>query len=527
MGLKTKTVKLKWSPSNKKHYESLGYVYTKIGDEFEVKVEDLTKGSQAKIECSCDNCKKPLIWEYSAYIKYVKENEKTYCRNCAKKLYGGEKARKTRLKNGKSFYDWCIENNRQDVLDRWDYELNDCSPKDINCYTRKKIWFKCNRHSEHKSELKNVQGFVIGQEGSMSCKQCNSFAQWCADNGRQDVLDRWDYELNDCSPSEISYASNISKWFKCIIHEEHKSELKAISRLTCGNQEGSIECNQCNSIAQYILDNFPNKKLEEVWDYENNGDLDPWEISRGCHIKIWIKCQEKDYHGSYEITSYWFCKGIRCSFCDGKKVHPLDSLGQYIIDNYEEEFLWNIWSDKNDISPFEIGIHSNKKVWWNCPDDKHESFKRDCSSSVMYEFRCPKCSEEKEESIIEEKTRLYLEELGYEVKTEHNCTIRPINPKTSRPLPFDNEIVLENEKHLIIEVHGSQHYDYHFFMVRKKITKKEAEKELHYQQVKDRYKRIKCIQAGYEYLEIPYTAFNKEDTYIKLIDNKIKEILDK
>ena len=23
-----------------------------------------------------------------------------------------------------SFYDWCIENNRQDLLDRWDYDLN-------------------------------------------------------------------------------------------------------------------------------------------------------------------------------------------------------------------------------------------------------------------------------------------------------------------------------------------------------------------------------------------------------------------
>ena len=41
----TKTVKVKWNPKTRKHYESLGYEYTKIGDEFEVKVDDLTKGS--------------------------------------------------------------------------------------------------------------------------------------------------------------------------------------------------------------------------------------------------------------------------------------------------------------------------------------------------------------------------------------------------------------------------------------------------------------------------------------------------
>ena len=80
---------------------------------------------------------------------------------------------------------------------------------------------------------------------------------------------------------------------------------------------------------------------------------------------------------------------------------------------------------------------------------------------------------------------------------------------------------------MIIEVHGEQHYYRHFYMTIKKMTKEKAEKELHYQQVKDRYKRIKCIQAGYEYLEIPYTAFDKKETYKKLIDNKIKNILDK
>ena len=122
---------------------------------------------------------------------------------------------------------------------------------------------------------------------------------------------------------------------------------------------------------------------------------------------------------------------------------------------------------------------------------------------------------------------MYLEELGYKVLTEHECSIKLTNPKTGRPLPFDNEILLENGKHLIIEVHGGQHYDYHFYMTKKKITKEEAEKELYYQQVKDRYKRIKCIQSGYEYLEIPYNSIKDSDKYKILIKDKIKEIISK
>ena len=448
MGLESKTAKVKWNARNKKYYKSLGYVFTKMGDEFEIKIEDLTKGSNVKVEISCDCCKKPLIWSYQDYNKQVKEDGKTYCNKCAIKLYGGENSRKVRLKNGKSFYKWCIENNRQDILNRWDYELNDCSPKDVSYSTAILIWFKCDKHPEHKSELKRLNDFTSGYEGS-------------------------------------------------------------------------VDCIQCNSIAQYILDNFPNKKLEEVWDYEKNGDLDPWGINKGTDRKIWIICQEKDYHGSYETTPDVFSRNIRCSFCAGKKVvHPLDSLGQYVIDNYGEEFLWDIWSDKNDISPFETSIHSNKKVWWNCPDNKHEPFERSCNESERYEFRCSKCSEERKVSTIEEKVKAYLEELGYKVLTEHNCTIRPINPKTKNPLPFDNEIILENGKHLIIEVHGKQHYKIDGLYIKTK-------EDLHQRKLYDRYKRIKCIQAGYEYLEIPHTTFDKKETYKLVIKEKVKEILSK
>ena len=107
---------------------------------------------------------------------------------------------------------------------------------------------------------------------------------------------------------------------------------------------------------------------------------------------------------------------------------------------------------------------------------------------------------------------------------EHSCTIVPKNPKTKMPLPFDNEI---KELKLIIEVHGSQHYTLDFIKNINKCSKEEALKLLHYQQLKDRYKRMYAIQSMYEYLEIPYTTFNSEDTYKKLIDNKIDEILNK
>ena len=176
MSLITKTVKVKWHSRNKKHFENLGYVYTKIGDEFEVKVEHLTKGSEVKVNCICDGCGCELDWMYKDYIKCVKKDETTYCRKCSNILYGKQKEIKTKLKNSKSFAQWCVENNRQDIINRWDYELNGCKPNEICYNSNLKYWFKCDKNPKHKSELKNISSFTKGYEGSIECNQCNSFA---------------------------------------------------------------------------------------------------------------------------------------------------------------------------------------------------------------------------------------------------------------------------------------------------------------------------------------------------------------
>ena len=335
------------------------------------------------------------------------------------------------------------------------------------------------------------------------------------------MIDRWDYELNNCKPNEICYSSSSKKyWFKCDKHPEHKSELKRIAVFTQG-KNSSIECNQCNSLAQWMLDN--NLKIEDYWDYNKN-TISPWDISYGSETKVWIKCREKDYHGSYKVTTSNFITGKRCPYCSGRKIHPKDSLGQYIIYCNSEEFLWKIWSDKNNKSPFEYTPQSMKEVWWKCADDKHEEYKRSCNSSYAKDFRCPQCSQERKESFGEEKVRLYLEELGYNTLHEHDCTVRPFNPRTKMPLPYDNEIIIDNGEHLLIEVHGDQHYNCRFYKTINKCSQEEAEQYLHERKLYDRYKRIYAIQHRYHYLEIPYTTFNKQETYKKLIDNKINEI---
>ena len=289
-----------------------------------------------------------------------------------------------------TFKQWCLNNNKQDVLSRWDYELNDYNPSEISYGSGEKYYFKCSR-GIHESELKKISAFTSGQEGSVRCNQCNSFKQWCLDNNKEDVLNRWDYSLNDCKPNKISYSTHKNYYFKCP-KGIHKSELKNINHFTTG-YEGSIKCNACNSFAQWGLDNLGEDFLEKYWDYEKN-TVDPWEINKGSNKhKVWIYCQEKDYHGSYDVTCSSFILGGRCSYCRGiSKVHPKDSFAQYLIDTYENNALKLYWDyNKNIIDPWKISRCSNHDIHIFCQEkDYHGSYPTKCDIFIRG-VRCPFC----------------------------------------------------------------------------------------------------------------------------------------
>jgi len=301
-------------------------------------------------------------------------------------------------------------------------------------------WSKCDCG---KITNKSASTSDLKSNNTKSCGLCFTFEEWCIENDRQDVLDRWDYILNKLKPSEISYKSSKKYWFKCLNNKEHKSELRQINVIII-NKDYNIICTECNSFAQWGIDNLGSDFLDKYWSDKNT--LNPWEISYRNNKYIWINCVDVKYHDTYKCRPVTFVKG----------------------------------------------------------------------------HRCPSCSQERNESFLQEKIRLYLEELNYKLLHERSCSILPINPKTNYILPFDNEI---EELKLIVEVHGEQHYkvtNYSKMTAKKNNTT--PNQELHYQQLKDRYKRIKAKQQGYEFLEIPYWTDDDDKTWKKLINDKIKEI---
>jgi len=446
----TTEVEVKLVGTSVKRYESLGYIIPRAknsigkmtiekGAKIKVKVEDLSVGSHTLVfvKCDCKDCTTPIIKpiKWQDYLKGVKDDGNYYCNKCSLYLFGTKKAMKTKLSKSISFYAWCLEHNFEEVINRWDLELNNgIKPSEISFKTKKKYWFKCPK-GIHNSELQTIVGFTDGQIGSINCNACNSFGQWGIENICEDFLEKyWDYNLND---------------------------------------------------------------------------IDPFSISYGSSKKVWVKCLKIDYHGSSNIECKSFVSGTRCSYCGNHKVHPMESLGILFPE------VLNIWSDKNNKTPYEYTHHSGQEVWWKCPDGKHEDYFRSVCHSNIQGFRCPLCVRERKESILQEKVRRYLETFNCKILHEYGCTIECINPKTRHILPYDNEI---KDYKLIIEVNGSQHYK------ENSGTWFSKNFDLHKIQLHDRYKRLYARSCTYNYLEIPYWTDNKKEEYKKLIDDKILEI---
>ena len=464
----------------------------------------------------------------------------------------------------KSFYDWCIENGKEEWLALWDYEKNGCSPKDIGYGSIKKYYFKCPK-GLHDSEEKNINSLTTGNT-EFKCKYCNSFEQWCIENEKEDWLELWDYELNDCTPKDISYGTQKKYYFKCP-RGLHDSELKRISDLTNGRTE--FKCNSCNSFEQWCIENEKEDWLA-LWDYKLNG-CTPKDVSYSSNKKYYFKCP-KGLHDSEEKRIADLTTGnteFKCKYCNSfgqwcidnnetellnlwdyklNKCTPKDisyrsnekyyfkcprglhdselkrisdltngrtelicnscnSFAQYLIDNYGEDALEKYWNYKKNgnLNPFKISRASTKKVWIKCQkDETHDSYFVNCYSFTSGNVRCPICKE----SHGERKIREYLRKNNIEFIPQK--TFPKLLGTGNRLLSYDFYVPFKN---LLVEFQGIQHYEPRDFNSK---DMKQAEKNFEIQQEHDRRKREYAQQNNIDLLEISYIQ-----------EDDIEEILDK
>lgn len=406
-----------------------------------------------------------------------------------------------------SFFDWCISNDYNYMLDRWDYEKNTTSPKDIYYSSSKKFYFTC-ENGQHESELHRLSD-VAKHRKLPGCSVCQSFGVWCEHNNRLDLIKRWDYSKNTISPYEISISSTKKQYFLCPrgIHESESKDLNNIRK-----QYGSCLCQKCNSIGQYGIDNIDPAFESKYWSIKNT--ISPLLINKNSTKKIWIKCNKTDYHPDYEISTVNFYKGERCPYCRGFKVCYEDSIaakyGQVV----------SLWSDINDTLPSEYTSGQLKKVWWKCENNIHQDYKKPIYYAVKNGFLCPKCIRENRESYLQTKVRMFLESQFTEVLHEYDCNLKPINTKTGHILPYDNEIP---EIKMIVETNGPQHYSVKPFIDIFRENEKTPEESFMQRKELDLFKKQYAVNNGYTFVEIPYWTDNNKESWKKILIDAISK----
>ena len=265
MSLISKTAIIKWNARYKEYYISKGYNFTKMGDEFEVRVEDLTKGSHALVKIQCDVCGKILNDQtWFNYTRLIDENN--YCCNeCLSRQSNNKKKNENEVKYNRSFYQWCYNNltkyEADIIIKRWDYDLNvdkygnKLTPKDVSYgsqgFNRKGYWFKCLDCQEHKSEQKQLSSFTNKHKKSVLCNQCNS--------------------ISNTNPELMVYLVNKEDGIKNSRGSKNKIPMTCPN---CGNKKNmsindlrrqGFGCNKCSdhlSYSEKFLGNF----LEQVLD---------------------------------------------------------------------------------------------------------------------------------------------------------------------------------------------------------------------------------------------------------------------
>lgn len=308
----------------------------------------------------------------------------------------------------------------------------------------------------------DVELYSFARGNKSKCNYCcnsyeNSFAYHIQVELGESLNKYWNWEKNTVNPYLIN--KNINKkdkkiWIYCDKVDYH-NDLGGYETTPYAFTTGG-RCPYCHnfkvhpkdSFAQYGIDILGKDFLDKYW--SNKNTINPWNIKPHSDEKVWILCQEKDYHndeGGYEIRCDHFNKGVRCTYCGSNgKIHPKDSFGAL----YPEKAKY--WSENNDKSPYEVASHTHDKYNFIC-EKCGEEFERNMMviSRSNVGIVCNNCNS----SVLEKNTSKILDK--YNVKYYREYIFNDLMGVGNNNLRFDFYLPDYN---LLIECQGVQHKEW-------------------------------------------------------------------
>ena len=283
----------------------------------------------------------------------------------------------------KSFYDYCIENNRLDLLAQWCTEQNSpLSPKTVAPRSANKVWWRCEKGHEW-------QASIITRSRGTSCPVCANKKIIVGENdlatAHPELARQWHQALNGAlTPEMISPGSNKKVWWQCEKGHEWQASVVTRSRGTgcpvCANKKIIVGEND-------LASKFP--EIAAQWHPTKNGDLTPDKVAPfSSKQKVWWRCElGHDYLATILSRT---AHNTGCPYCSGRKVlanfNDLATKDPMLATQWHQELNGNL-------TPEMVSPGSKQKVWWRC--EKGHEWQTAVFTRSRQGAGCPVCANKK------------------------------------------------------------------------------------------------------------------------------------
>ena len=256
-------------------------------------------------------------------------------------------------------YDLYIQNEKEnsllsqnlDLAKQWHKTKNlGIIPEMVKPGSNKKVWWMCERGHEWQATISN-------RSNGKGCPYCSG-KRVCSDNNLQvlnpELAKQWHSEKNESlTPSDVTVGTSKKVWWRCERGHEWRGSIS--------NRSNGCGCPYCAGKSTTSDNNLQVLKpeLAKQWHPTRNGYLTPSDVTVSSNKKVWWQC-EKGHEWSTVISNR--SNGCGCPYCSGKRVSSDNNL--YAL-NPELARQWH--PNKNgELTPKDVTIGSNKKVWWQC-----------------------------------------------------------------------------------------------------------------------------------------------------------------
>ena len=305
-----------------------------------------------------------------------------------------------------SLKEWCIDNDRLDILSSFDEKKNGFSAAEIGRAMSKKVWWTCPKSAKH-SYLCSTANRTKGRD----CPYCAGKKILVGDNDlfstNPELKADWFYEKNqaeDLYPEKCTSGTHKSAWWKC---SNCGYEWKAII-FNRSRGHGCPSCSHSPETVHKSRDIATSAPwLLEEWDYERN-TLNPSEVLISSDRKIsWI-CSKCGYRWTATPANRFHAKS-GCPRCAGSVVDA--GVTDLATVNPGVAKMWDY--EKNTLRPDQVTSKTHQRAYFICP--KGHSFKASIANISRGEG-CPICGRERKVSMPEHALFYYLNKIFPDIK---------------------------------------------------------------------------------------------------------------